>query len=363
MKLDIDDLRFILSLERLGSLAALARAENVTPPAITKRLNQLEARLGARLALRTTRQLQLTHEGHLIARRATEVLDRMQAIEDALQERSQVIAGKLKVHAPFGFGRRYVAPLLARFHDEHPNVEVQLSLSDSLLPPSPAHGRDAFDVVVSIGELPDIRWVSHPVAPNRRLLCAAPAYLARAPALETPEDLAHHACLVLRENDEDVTLWRFADRKASRAAGGARTASTRRGRNQDPAALAEPAIPPATQGQTQPSRTVRVHPALESNDGDVIHQWCLAGQGVMIRSEWDVAAGLTDGKLVALLPGYRLPDADVVALVPAAHVESARTRRFIDLLRKAFQPRPPWRTADASQGQARNTAAAKKRPS
>ncbi|WP_233237960.1 LysR substrate-binding domain-containing protein [Bordetella sp. LUAb4] len=325
MKLDIEDLRFILALAQHGSLAALARAENVTPPAITKRLNQLEARLGLRLALRTTRRLQLTHEGHLLTRHATDVLDRMQAIEDALQERSQVISGKLKVHAPFGFGRRYLAPLLARFHEDHPNVEVQLSLSDSLLPPPSAHGRDAFDVVISIGELPDIRWVSHPVAPNRRLLCAAPAYLAHAPALDSPQDLAAHACLVLRENDEDVTLWRFAYAKGARkeSRGGS-------------VANAQP-------------HTIRVHPTLESNDGDVIHQWCLAGQGVMIRSEWDVASNLTTGKLVALLPHYRLPDADVVALVPAAHVESPRARRFIDLLRKAFRPQPPWRVHTAGQ--------------
>ncbi|ALM82461.1 LysR family transcriptional regulator [Bordetella sp. N] len=326
MKLDIDDLRFILALQQVDSLAALARAENVTPPAITKRLNQLEARLGLRLALRTPRRLQLTHEGHLLARQATDVIDRMQAIENALQERSQVIAGKLKVQAPFGFGRRYLAPLLARFHDEHPNVEVQLFLSDSLLPPPAAHGRDAFDVVISIGELPDIRWVSHPIAPNRRLLCAAPAYLARAPKLETPQDLAQHACLVLRENDEDVTLWRFADRQAARAGSRPMKASTKSSSTRD-------ATP----------HTLRVHPALESNDGDVIHQWCAAGKGVMIRSEWDVAESVAAGKLVALLPNYRLPDADVVALVPAAHVDSARTRRFIDLLRRSFLPQPPWR--------------------
>jgi len=339
MKLDIDDLRFILALSQQGSLAALARAENVTPPAITKRLNQLEARLGLRLALRTTRSLQLTHEGHLLTRHATDVLDRMQAIEDALQERSQVISGKLKVHAPFGFGRRYLAPLLARFHDEHPNVEVQLFLSDSLLPPASAHGRDAFDVVISIGELPDIRWVSHPVAPNRRVLCAAPDYLARASALESPDDLANHACLVLRENDEDVTLWRFTYGKGAKPEspgnGPARTRPATQSRHQPRTQL-------QAQRKAQP-HTVRVHPALESNDGDVIHQWCLAGKGVMIRSEWDVAASLASGKLVALLPDYGLPDADVVALVPAAHVESARAQRFIDLLRKAFRPRPPWR--------------------
>ncbi len=310
VKLDIDDLRFILALDRLGSLAALAREENVTPPAITKRLNHLEGRLGTRVALRTTRRLQLTHEGHLLVQHAAAVIDRMQAIEEALRERSQVLAGRLKVHGPFGFGRRYLAPLLERFRGDHPNVDIQLYLSDSLvLPRQPVHGPDAFDVVVSIGQMPDSRWVAHPVAPNRRILCAAPAYLARAPALQTPADLANHACLVLRENDEDVTLWRFE--------------GAERGRPRE--------------------TTVRVRPVMESNDGQTIHQWCLAGKGVMIRSEWDVADSLARGRLTALLPRHRLADANVVALLPASRVASARARLFIDLLRRTFRPKPPWR--------------------
>lgn len=311
MKLDIDDLRFMLELDRHGSLAALARAENITPPAITKRLNQLEARLGLRLALRTTRRLQLTHEGHLLAQHATGVLGQMQAIEEALQARSQVVAGKLKVHGPLGFGRRHLAPLMAQFRERHPNVQAQLYLSDNLmLPQLPVHGRDAFDLLISIGEIPDSRWVSHRIAPNRRILCAAPAYLKRAGQPAKPADLADHDCLVLRENDEDVTLWRFH----------------------------------GAAGRSAP-QTVRVQAAMESNDGEVIHQWCLAGKGVMIRSEWDVHDSLADGRLVELLPRHRPAQADIMALVPQSKVASARTRHFIALLKAAFQPHPPWRPA------------------
>lgn len=312
MKLDIDDLRFILMLDQLGSLAALAREENVTPPAITKRLNQLEARVGVRLVMRTTRRLQLTHEGHLLAQHAAGVLENMRALEDALLARTQVVAGKLKVHGPLGFGRRYLAPLMAEFHTAHPNVETQLVLTDSLdLSHQAPHGRDAFDVLVSIGQVPDSRWVAHPIAPNRRILCASPKYLARVELPQTPAELVQHACLVLRENSEDVSMWRFHERDARRGA--------------------------------KPGLTVRVHAAMESNDGGVIHQWCLAGKGIMIRSEWDVAAGLASGKLVQLLPHYRLPDADVVALVPPSRVASARARLFIEALRKAFRPKPAWR--------------------
>ncbi|MGO4330386.1 LysR family transcriptional regulator [Cupriavidus sp. 2TAF22] len=324
MKLDIEDLRFVLALDRLGSLAALAREENVTPPAVTKRLGQLEARLGIRLAQRTTRRLQLTHEGHLLAQHATGVLEQMQAIEEALQQRSQAVAGKLKVHGPFGFGRRYLGPLLAQFHGTHPNLEVQLYLSDNLmLPRQPVHGRDAFDVLVSIGEIPDSRWIAHRIAPNRRILCAAPEYLAKVPPLETPADLERHACLVLRENEEDVTLWRFTCDDGAKDGGNSQSQNPRHARSRE--------------------QTVRVRPTMESNDGDVVHHWCLTGKGIMARSEWDVADELLSGRLVALLPAYRLPDADVMALVPQSRQSSMRARLFVEMLRKALGPRPPWR--------------------
>jgi len=305
MKLDIDDLRFVLALDRVGSLAALAREENVTPPAVTKRLGQLEARLGVRLAMRTTRRLQLTHEGHLLAQHATGVIERMQAIEEALQQRSQVVAGKLKVHGPFGFGRRHLAPLLDAFRASHPQVEVQLFLSDNLMLPSqPVHGRDAFDVLVSIGEMPDSRWVAHRLAPNRRILCAAPAYLRGAPPIDSPADLARHACLVLRENDEDVTLWRLRHHDGTQA-------------------------------------TVRIDPVLACNDGGAARHWALAGMGILVRSEWDVAGLLRQGRLVELLPDWRLPDADIVALVASRQARSARTEHFLRHLHE-LGDHAPW---------------------
>lgn len=312
MNLEIDDLRFILALERQGSLAALARQENVTPPAITKRLHALERRVGARLVLRTPRRLQLTHEGQLIAAEAVRILQDMRALEEALRERSEVVAGRLKVHGPLGFGRQHLAPLIAEFRRTHPRVETQLLLSDSLRPDRfDTQGHDAFDLSIAIGEVPDSRWIAHRIAPNRRILCASPAYLAGAPALTHPADLTRHTCLVLRENDEDVSLWRFASPPASR---------------------------------TAPSMiSVRVQGAMQSNDGEVIRRWCVAGMGVMIRSEWDVAASLRSGELVAPLRDYPLRDADIVALVAPSRVGSARARLFVQALKNAFAPYPPWR--------------------
>jgi DNA-binding transcriptional LysR family regulator len=150
--------------------------------------------------------------------------------------------------------------------------------------------------------------VAYPIAPNARFLCAAPEYLARRPAPTTPDALADHDCIVLRENQEDVTLWRMRRNRSEVA--------------------------------------VRVPPTLWSNDGEVVKQWALMGQGIMLRSEWDVAQDLAAGRLVRVLPEWKLPDADVVVLSEQRTGLPARVRLFLAFLQERFKPRPPWRPAE-----------------
>ena len=292
-----------LAIVKYGSLAAAARALDVTPSAVTQRLQALEAALGVRLLDRGTRKMRLTDEGELFHVEAARLARDYDELIDTLQSRRSLVRGHLRLHGPLGFGRRYLAPLVARFHGLHPQVEIALTLSDRSIDPDSA----AFDAVVHIGTLQDSSKIAYRIAPNERWLCAAPAYLRQAQALITPEDLAQHACLVLRENDEDVSLWRFKSRNAERA--------------------------------------VRVRPVLTSNDGEVIKQWALLGKGVMLRSEWDVAAEVAAGRLVRLLPQWRQPNADVVALVPQRKGMSARVTTFLDFLRAEFKPQAPWRRA------------------
>jgi DNA-binding transcriptional LysR family regulator len=147
--------------------------------------------------------------------------------------------------------------------------------------------------------------VAYPIAPNARFVCAAPDYLARHPAPRKPQELATHDCIVLRENQEDVTLWRF-----------------RKSRNEV---------------------SVRVPAILSSNDGDVVRQWAIRGKGLIMRSEWDVAESLAAGRLVRVLEDWRLPDADIVALVDRRHGMTARVKLFLSFLQARFKPVPPWR--------------------
>lgn len=300
--LSADDLHFFTVVSASPSLAAASRTLDVTPPAVTQRLRQIERKLGSRLVNRSARRLLLTEEGQLLAHGAQDILERLEQLEGEFATRRGVVAGQLRVLAPLGFGRRYVAPAAARFRARHSSVSLSLTLSDR-----PIRDRDeSWDVLVHIGEVRDSTLIARRLAPNSRIACASPRYLAARGFPRIPEDLASHDCIALRENEEDVTLWRF------------------------------------THGQDSRQVTVRVKPVISSNDGDVVRNWGLAGLGVMVRSEWDVAEHVHTGQLVPILPDWRLPPADVLILVRTRSGRMAKISRFVDCLREGLKP-APWR--------------------
>jgi DNA-binding transcriptional LysR family regulator len=310
---EVDDPRFFVTIVLQGSLAAAARALDVTPSAITQRLQSLEAKLGVRLVDRGSRKLRLTDEGELYYNESAAITSQYDALIDALQARRSLVRGHLRILATLGFGRRYLAKIIADFQGMHPQLEVTMTLTDRIVEDTNA----PYDVIVFIGELKDSSRVAYRVAPNERYLLASPAYLRRMGTPQSPEALVQHECLVLRENDEDVTLWRFQKRgTSSRGAKGGNDVG------------------------------VRVSAKLSSNDGDVIKQWAVAGRGIMIRSEWDSRAEVESGKLIPLLTDWLLPAGPIVALVPQRSGLSARTKAFIEYLVTQFQPAPPWRVND-----------------
>jgi DNA-binding transcriptional LysR family regulator len=296
-----DDLHFFNVLAKSASLADAARKLDVTPPAVTQRLRALEERIGIRLIDRSGRKMTLTDEGALVASHGTIVADAMEALSEALADRKKAVSGHLRVAAPHGFGRLHVAPVVDAFAKAHPGVTVTLDLSDH----PGAQLVESSDVIIHIGPPGPLNQIVTTLAPNQRILCASPDYLADAAPVQSPTDLMRHRCLVVRENDEDVTLWRFLH--ASR----------------------EP-------------ETVRIRPTMCSNDGAVVRDWALAGQGVAIRSEWNVAADLAAGRLKRVLPSWELPPADVVAMLGTRFGRSARTTAFLAMLRQSLSP-APWR--------------------
>ncbi|KVG88338.1 LysR family transcriptional regulator [Burkholderia ubonensis] len=300
--LDLEDLRLVRAIGASRSLASAARLLDLTPPAVTIRLQRMEERLSARLAVRKSNGISLTDEGQRLYQEALDILERVEALPIHISGEHGEVQGTLRVVAPFGFGRKYVSRIVRDVQLAHPKLEISLHLSESPL----THASGA-DVVVHIGTLKSSSWVGYPLAPNERFLCASPAYARRIKALNHPADLARYNCLCLRENDEDVPRWRFSQ-----------------------------------EGDPRRSTVIRIAGALSSNDGTVITEWALAGLGIVERSEWDVAPLLADGKLVRLLPDWRLPSAPVTALLPSRTGRSVRQRIFLETAKQFLSP-PPWR--------------------
>lgn len=301
MKTNISaDLEFFVLIGRHRSLSAAARELDITPPAATKRLAQLESRLGVRLVNRTTRSISLTSEGETFLAHATRILEQIGEMEKAVTSSRATPRGLLRVNATLGFGRTTIAPLVSEFAKEYPDVEVQIEVTDRPIDLV----ESGFDLAIRFGSLSDRRLSARRIMSNRRYLCASPDYLERHGAPKNLADLAHHRCIIHRQNDDTYGIWRFINRDQSEA--------------------------------------IKVHGALSSNDGDIVLGWALDGHGIAIRSEWDLAKYVESGRLRIVLPKLALPSADLFAYYPGQRNLPIRTRAFIDFLithfRKPFKP-------------------------
>jgi DNA-binding transcriptional LysR family regulator len=284
------DLSFFSTLAASGSLSAAARELGLSAAAVSKHLSQMEARAGVPLVNRTTRRMMLTPEGELYLEHARRILDDIDALSQLLGSARQRPEGLLRVNATLGFGRSHVAPAISKFIRQYPQVSVQLQLS---VTPPPLTD-DTFDVCIRFGEPPDARVVARKLAPNRRLLCASPAYLARRGTPHTPHELTRHNCITIRQGDEAYGVWRLIS--------GSKTES------------------------------IKIRGGLTTNDGEIAVNWALEGHGILMRSEWDLKPYLRDGRLVPVLPDYDTPNADIFAVYSQRHQLSNRIRSFVDFI-------------------------------
>ncbi len=288
------DLAFFSTLAASGSLSAAARELGITTSAVSQHLAAMEARAGTSLVNRSTRRMQLTPEGELYLDHARRILDDIDDLAQALGTARDTPQGLLRVNATLGFGRNHIAPLVSQFVRRHPRVDVQLQLSVN--PPSLTE--DAFDVCIRFGAPPDSRVIARRIGSNRRLLCAAPAYLARHGAPKVPGDLVRHNCIGIRQGDEAYGVWRLTPAR----------------------------------GKTRRAELVKVRGNLATNDGGVAVSWALDSHGILMRAEWDIGQWLASGDLVEVLANYRTPDADIYAVYAPRHQTSARVRAFVDFV-------------------------------
>lgn len=293
LMLAINDIRFFITIAACKNFSTAAKQLNVSAPYVTQKLRSLEEKLGLILIERQGRQLKVSEHGQILIDMGSGIIRQMASIEESLRSAKDDLCGHINIIAPIGFGEKKLSPIIGQFKQQHPAVSIDLTLSDR---PSWSDTHLQPDIMFYIGELTQAHLYRVVISPTRRVLCASPDYISTMPSLTRPEQLMtnQHDCIVLRENNEDVSLWRFQHIESGREC------------------------------------RLRVAPSLTSNIADVVKQWALDGLGIINRSEWDLIAELNSGALVELLPEYALPQVDIVALMATG--ESARTHKISSFL-------------------------------
>lgn len=323
----LKQLESFVAVATRGSLTAAAKAEGVAPAIIGRRLDALEERLGVRLLLRTTRRMSLTHEGSAFLEDCQRLLADMANAEASVSAGGVKASGHLRITAPGGFGRRHVAPLVPLFRDAHPEVTISLNLSDRVTDLT----GEGFDCAVRVGDLPDSSLVSVRLADNRRLCVATPDFLRRHGTPQHPNDLARFACLALTSDASQTRGWAF------------RVPRITQGRQEH--ALARAGVPVKEIGEETDFEVVHLKPGgpLDCSDGQVLHDWCLAGYGLAWRSLWEVEAEIASGRLLSVLEAFAAPANGIYAVFPQRKHLPLRVRLWIDFLKRNYEQPGFWK--------------------
>ena len=295
---------FVLIATR-GSLTAAATVEGVAPAIMGRRLDALEQRLGVKLMQRTTRRLTLTHEGSAFLEDCQRLLADVANAEASVSAGGVKASGHLRITAPAGFGRRHVAPLVPRFRELHGEVTMSLNLSDRVIDIA----AEGFDCAVRVGDLPDSSLVSVRLADNRRLCVATPRYLKQHGPPRHPSELARFDCLTLSSDASQTRGWAF---------------SVPRGGGAGEVMHFKPGGP------------------LDCSDGQVLHDWCLAGYGIAWRSTWEVEAEIAAGLLVPVLEEFGAPPNGIYVVFPQRKHLPLRLRLWIDYLKGQYGQSAFW---------------------
>ncbi len=285
----VDQLRLLDAIADLGSLSAVARARGQSPSTVTLGLQQLEKRVGIRLVMRTTRRLALTPEGERFLIVGRRILHDLDAAMNAASDREQ-LSGDIRLTATNDFGRTRLVPLLDAFMRTHPQVRIALMLTDAVL----NLAEEGYDFGIRTGPLADSRLSARLLVRGTRCVCAAPRYWRKHGKPAHPRELARHNCLVLVRPGAPQSHWPFREkgRVFSVGVAGDRTA----------------------------------------NDGGALREWAIAGAGIVLKSDFDVEADLSSGKLETALEKFAIADTNLYAVHPYGAAPSRRVQALLDYL-------------------------------
>lgn len=301
----LNDLRVFMLVARRAGFAAAAEELGVSPAFVSKRVSLLEQTLNVMLLHRTTRRVTITEEGERIYEWAQRILQDVDEMMDELSDVRQVPQGTLRIISSFGFGRRVVAPALSALALQYPQLELRFDVQDRLVDLV----NEGVDLDIRVGDDIAPNLIARQLAANHRVLCASPQFLARHASPKQLSDLAALPCLVIKERDHPFGVWQLHSKEGQHA--------------------------------------IKVTGPLSSNHGEIVHQWCLDGQGIALRSWWDVRENIASGHLVQVLPDYWQP-ANVWAVYVSRLATSAKIRTTVEFLRHYFQLHYPQHEPTAS---------------
>ncbi len=291
----LSNITLFLQIVEKGSLSAAGREAGLSSTTVSERLAALEAHFGVVLLNRTTRAISLTEEGRTLVEGAKSVLGEVEDLETRIRLGAQTLSGSIRISAPSDIGRSVVSPAINQFLSEHPAISIELLLSDGYVDIV----SEGIDIALRFGPITDSSLRVKSLGRKRRVLCAAPDYIESHGAPKKPVDLKQHNCLVMRFGGNLDNVWRF--------------------------------------GADALQQIVTVRGDRIANDGALVRQWCLAGYGIMLKSELDVGPDLRAGRLVELLADYAQPPSPLQLLFPPSRAQPRRVRELTDRLALVVQ--------------------------
>ncbi|RKH01688.1 LysR family transcriptional regulator [Corallococcus sp. CA053C] len=291
-----------------GSFTRAAEALDTSPANVTRYVNELESHLGTRLLNRSSRKLSLTQGGEALYERSRSILDEVAEAEALASSASVQPRGRLRINAPVSFGILHLAPLWPGFLRKYPDVALDVALNDRVVDIID----EGYDLAVRVSRAGSTTHVARKLATSQNIVCAAPSYLRRRGRPKVPADLGEHACLGYSYS-ATADEWSLVD-------------------------------------DTGKALSVKVRCVMHANNGDTLRAAALAGTGISWQPTFLIAEDLKQGRLVRVLPTYRMPDIDVLALYPSRRHVSAKVRVMVDFLAESFAGVPPWERQGSVSG-------------
>ena len=297
---NLTDIAVFVQVVDSGSFTAAAERLGLTRSVVSKYISRLEDRLKVRLLNRTTRRLSLTEAGQVFYERSQFGLGEIEAAEAEVAKLQATPRGRLKINAPMSFGILHIAPALAEFQRQNPEVQLDMNLDDRQIDLV----EEGYDVAIRIAELPDSSMVATPLAPCHHIVCASSDYVERYGTPRTPDDLRKHNILSYRYQDSP-NEWRFL----------------------------------SPDGRYS---SVPVTGSIEMNNSLALRQAALGGAGIMLTPTFIVGEDIASGRLLRLLPEYRTKEVTIYAVYAGRRHLTPKVRTFIDYMKKRLANPPYW---------------------